>query len=235
MAAFTNTSRGGYVLVGVDNKGSAEHSEADIDPTQFDEANLRQIVQGYLSGRFSIMVQTHQAGGERPVAVIYIAPGPDRLPVVFTKDGPVEQTNPQGRVKFRKGQVYVRRGTQCIAAEHADWSEILLRHDEEVREHARGPMNDVMRRFFAAAGGVVPDMPLAVDFGMDLDVFTDAVEAVRTSQHADLRRLARREVRDVVWESKTPYALDGVDPLIDRLLVIGAHAIRDEVRSSSTA
>ena len=128
--------------------------------------------------------------------------------------------------------MYVRKGTRCVLAEHADWSEILTRHDEAVRAEARGPMNDILRRLLAAAGDAetrgLADLPVAVDFDQDLDVFTQAVDAVRPSQHGELRRLMRRRVRSAVWDAKTPWEIEDVSSTVDRLLVVGAHGIRED-------
>jgi hypothetical protein len=230
VAAFTNTRLGGYIVVGADDQGSTIHGEPSIVDAQFDEANLSQIVGSYLSGRISLTARTH-THQERLLAVIYVAPSPDELPVIFLEDGQKQVGNPKAGVKFRRGQVYVRKGTRCVPAQHADWTEILARHDDTVRTHARGPMNDILHRMFAAASDIetigTADLPVAVDFEQDLDIFAEAVEAVRPSQHEQLRRLIGRRARSVSWDANVPWDMEDVSHVVDRLLVIGAHAVRE--------
>ncbi|PUB26897.1 putative DNA-binding protein [Promicromonospora sp. AC04] len=231
VAAFSNTKLGGYIVVGVDGNGSTSHDEPIIDVAQFDEADIAQIVRSYVSGLPALTVKNHEVEG-RPISIIYVAPSADRLPVIFLKDGELQPGNPKAGVKFRRGQVYVRKGTRCVPAEHADWSEVLSRNNDSVRTEARGPLNDVLRRLLAAAGdtdaGSVADLPVAVDFDQDLDIFTEAVGAVRPSQYGELRRLLRRRVRSAAWDVKTPWEIEDVSSVVDRLLVIGAFGIREE-------
>ncbi|MFC4614749.1 helix-turn-helix domain-containing protein [Cellulomonas algicola] len=226
VAAFANTRLGGYIVVGADNDGSLDHDEPPIDPRQFDEANLSQIVESFISGTVTLHVKVHERAA-RLVAVIFVGPTQDRLPVIFTKEGTVEPQNPRSAVMFRPGQVYVRRGTKCVPAEHRDWAEVLARLVDQIRAEAREVASDEIQQIMAATPPTSERaLRLAVDFDSEPRAFADTL--AESAQSESFGRLLRRRVRATAWHREDPNDLSAVLPMLDRLFIAGAHAILED-------
>ena len=106
--AMANTA-GGYVVIGVKDDGTV-CGLTEQETTELDEATIRQQVAGFSSVPISLSVTTRfECGGHR-IAVVAILPLLDRV-AVATCDGQFVGRSGNPELLFRKGDVFVRRGS----------------------------------------------------------------------------------------------------------------------------
>lgn len=167
-----NLPDGGYIVVGVDDRGHPAHGQPPIDPKQFDSAALRQRVATYVEAQISVVSQVHRVKG-RQVVLIYIAPNPEGLPVPTSKDGQYDGGGGRSKTVFTAGEVLIREGTSNTRLRYAHWHLLLARYRDKVRTEARQDIDDLVRRVVGSVGSGPASVPL--DAGMDDATLTEAL------------------------------------------------------------
>ncbi|MBM2821413.1 MAG: hypothetical protein HW413_159 [Thermoleophilia bacterium] len=99
--------RGGYVIIGVDGKGTPSGGLDDVDVRLFDEANLRTKLLKYLPEPLQLRSAVHDVHGHT-VAVIFVGPHPSGC-AFFRSVGQYKRRE-KSVVRFRKGEVFWRHG-----------------------------------------------------------------------------------------------------------------------------
>lgn len=102
-------ARGGYIVIGADDRGAAA-GMFDVEGAKlFDDATVRDKLGRYLSPELEIRVGTHPSGTDWLV-LIYVAPHPDGA-AVFQADGVYDRAG-KSQTVFRKGEFFVRHGSK---------------------------------------------------------------------------------------------------------------------------
>lgn len=153
-------SVGGYILIGVDQRGKPTGDMDAVATEQFDEARLRAKLRKYLPN--DVLQLATQAVTIRGHAVIAISVGPSPLGgVPFTADGTYLKDGKEV-VAFREGEIWVRDGTSNRKVSHAELLAMAQRRD---RDQAPPP-----RQGFRVGGAAEPRLATGA---------ADALAAVR--------------------------------------------------------
>jgi hypothetical protein len=123
-AAMMSNPGGGYLVVGVDGKGSAVN--ATLDGSVFD------ILSKYLEGEVPVVSQHHRTeAGD--VVVIFLGRRADRLFPVVKADMAYTDANGKEVIHLRAGDVYVRDGTSSRRWRTPDLTALLAPYADAIR------------------------------------------------------------------------------------------------------
>lgn len=167
-----NLPRGGYIVIGVDDRGSPAHDQEPLVVDQFDSANLRAKIGRYVDAPVEVTSQVHELHG-RAVVLVYVAPNPDGLPVPTKQVGQYDKGDRTMVTVFNEGEVFVREGTSNVVLRFQHWPQLLGRYREHIQEEARRDIDDLVRR--VAEGLRVNPGVVQLDPGMDDDTLTEAL------------------------------------------------------------
>lgn len=135
VVAMINLPAGGYLVIGVDDRGRPAHDQAPVDVGRFDSADLRAMVARYVEAPVHLIAQPHRVDN-RDIIVVFAQPNPDGLPVPFSSIGQFER-NGRMETVFREGDVVVREGTSNIPLRYAHWENLLSSYRNRLRAEAR--------------------------------------------------------------------------------------------------
>lgn len=224
-----NLPAGGYIVVGVDDKGAPANDQAAIDVGQFDSADLRGKVAKYVHAPVSIISQHHVVGG-RDVVLIFVAPNPDGLPVPVSAIGQYMKDDGRPVTVFSEGEVLIREGTSNVRLRYAHWNQLLERYRERVKADARRDADELVRRVvesFRGSDSSGDRLAVPLDPGMDDETFVEALvtlfgsgSTVRVQQF--LNDAARRGgAGDVDQRDERLGALDQITVIACQAIVYG--------------
>lgn len=225
LAAMRGEPLGGYVVVGADNHGAATDGLADPRLAGlFDEATLRAKVQKYLTEPFTLHSGVHEVDGH-VYALIYIGPAERGFEIIRVEG------SSKGRVVFRPGDVFVRRGTASVRWNAADADERLGRYADSRRETWRREMREDLREILSAgeAGQRISRGPVnAFTWQLDAETFeAAAIELLRANDDITLRRFLLRSPGEVA-RLRSDQRVDDAGVVLDRLAAVAALAIELE-------
>ncbi|WP_299928933.1 ATP-binding protein [uncultured Nocardioides sp.] len=171
-----NLPAGGYIVVGVNDKGAPAHDQAAIAVDQFDSADLRQKVARFVDAPVNIISQHHVVEG-RDVVLIYVGPNPDGLPVPVSIIGQYMKGDGKSVTVFSEGEVLIREGTSNVRLRYSHWNQLLARYRERIKAEARRDADELVRRVVEGFRGSGPGAALVVplDPGMDDQTLTEAL------------------------------------------------------------
>jgi len=176
--AMGNLPEGGYIVVGVHDDGRPAKDMAAIRAAEFDSAKLRQKIAGFVEAPVNIISRVHVVD-DWAIALVYVQPNPDALPVPFLKIGQYAGEGREMKTVFSPGEVYVREGTSNVLLRYGHWAQLLDRYRERVKAEARRDIDELVSRLVEsmsdAPSGAAPVPPLAL--GMDHATLTTALEA----------------------------------------------------------
>lgn len=174
-----NLPGGGYIVVGVDDRGAPAHDQPPIVAEQFDSATLRAKVARYVEAPVQIVSQPHEVD-QRTVVLIYVAPNLDGLPVPTSSIGQYAKGEAKMETVFSEGEVLIREGTSNVRLRYAHWHGLLERYRESIKAEARSDADELIRRvvegFRAGGTDATPSVPL--DAGMDDETLAEALVAL---------------------------------------------------------
>jgi hypothetical protein len=212
-------SVGGYLVVGVDNKGAPTTTHGAIKPAHFDEASLRQAVGKWVPDGGRITSAVHQVGGI-DVAIVFIGRRRDGF-TVMKEQG----VNPEtGKLLFTRGDVIVRHGTSSERWSQTDIDRLLAERDERVRQEARAQYA-AETAAAARAQGLVAGPLGQISWELSEEDFTEAfTAAIRAGDRTIIRRvfLELTGVAQALWVDR---ADDDLEQLIDRAVAAAAVAL----------
>ena len=181
---------GGYLCVGLDDRGRPTGLVTEEQAREMDEARLRQRLERYLPDGIDLRSAVHEIDGNR-VGLIYVGAHQDGL-VVFKADGIYEeQDRPQA--VFREGEVFVRRGTQSRRWSQEDARRWIREQGQRSREEAMAEAAAAFRPLREQAErteGVVEGPADALNWSLDRQTLVSAVtDQLRRSDDIPFRLL----------------------------------------------
>ena len=212
---------GGYIVIGVDDKGSPTGDLTDDEAALFDEAVLRSKVERYLTG-FDIRTKGFVLDGKNLI-LICVRPHPDGW-AVFVRDGSYAGQGERQEFAFRAGEVYARHGSKSERWDQDDATRIRNEIRSQEREAAKLELRDEFAGLVAQGGAAQtaargPVGTLSID--LDLETLTNAaIELVRASDDIPLILLFKQAPARAL-----ELALAGepeFDAVLDRLICLGA-------------
>jgi hypothetical protein len=124
-------ARGGAVIIGVDDHGRGTDMLDASRASQFDEANLKNVLGRYLPTSLALRVGMHEVDGQF-IVLIQVGTDPDGA-VIFLADGAFEDKQGKQQTAFRRGEFFVRHGTKSERPEQNDLKELVHRAVERER------------------------------------------------------------------------------------------------------
>jgi len=204
IAAMLSNELGGYIVIGAHDNGTPAPGLTARHLELFDESRLRAKITKYLPEPFDIGVARHSIDG-CPMVLLYVAGSPKGFHV-FTRNGDYEIDDPQAKggkrkgCEFRRGEVFVRRGTSSTVWEPADRERLIAFIVARQKEQWRAELRDE----FAAMVNVrlsahnLQQLPAAaMTWRLDSDAFDElTLELMRRQDHIPLRRALLQAVTD---------------------------------------
>lgn len=220
--AMANRPPGGYILIGITDEGHLPSTPWRIKNTQmFDGATLRDKIGKYIEADIEVVSQIHTINGS-DVVVVAIFSTRSGLPVPMMRIGQYNAPNGKGRMKtktvFRPGEIFIRDGAGNVPVRYRDWSSVLAKHDQQLKEAATSDVNSLMSKLAEAIGGSgsvnVPMEPFLTD------------EAVSSAIRANIRHGNRAELKIFLQNTREEIvaAEDKIKPLV-RLVGLGCEAM----------
>lgn len=207
--AMSNSTRGGYLVFGADDKGQPAHDCAPINPAHFDSAMLTEKVSAYVTGHVEIRSQVHTIDG-RDHALVYIAPPSDGVPHMTTKEGP-----DGNRMIIPKGVIFTRQGTKNVIADSADLRRLLGPFRDSAIAEGRAHVDELIRTLTHTLSGTAGGVPMLLD--ADMSGFTESLHSNLNSgnekQIEGFLRAARRDIRFTPGEDARSHRLQVLDKL----------------------
>lgn len=151
LAAMRSNLRGGYLVYGVDNTGQPAHSKDPIIRSQFDEAEIRQKVEKFLGKAFDLSSTVHDKDG-RDIAVVYVARAPFGLSPMEA-NGDYDDQGGSKRSRFKRGDVFVRHGTQVAALSATDIPRIFAPDIDAIKRNAQSEYTQLVGSLRQAESG----------------------------------------------------------------------------------
>jgi hypothetical protein len=130
VAAMQAEESGGYLVIGVDDRGKPVSDLTAGQAKLFDEATLRSKLKKFIAEPFDVRTATHVIDGNT-VVLVYVAPNVEGW-CIFAATGEYYEPIPGSTktrpiVVFRRGDVFVRHGTASERWQDADRSRLLQR------------------------------------------------------------------------------------------------------------
>lgn len=160
IVAMANAS-GGVIRVGERVEG-VRPGISEVVASHLDPARLCDVVDSFIAGEHLELTQsTLPADSVERVVVELVVPRHPRPPLVFTKDGTYRGASGRQETIFRRGDIYVRKGTKAEPAGRVD----VLRWIDEAVEAER----DRWRSRVTLVAQLPPDAELSFTRGLDVD------------------------------------------------------------------
>lgn len=224
--------RGGYIVVGVDNRGGLTGALDGVDTRPFDEANLVPRLLRYLSPPLELRTRVTTRDGHT-VVLIYVGPHPTGC-AFFHSDGQYTNSD-KDQVVFRSGDVFWRDGTRSVRMSQQGLEEVIRRRIstekrdwlEEQHEIRRREREDLEASY---EGRQLTDEPLgAVSLDLEISQLRRAsLELLRRGDSVGLRHVLLGAVvraRDLIERDAIEAELSD---LVDKLACLGADFLEYE-------
>ncbi|HWT92605.1 MAG TPA: ATP-binding protein [Solirubrobacteraceae bacterium] len=139
LAAFS--ALGGHLVVGVNEDGTPSEMFDARMALMFDESRLRaKVSPKYLHESISLTSAVHTID-EQPVAVVFVGAHAGGF-MVLQGDGAFKGEDGEVHLRFRAGQVYVRRGTSSVVWNHDEADAALERATAARKETWRAELRE---------------------------------------------------------------------------------------------
>jgi Putative DNA-binding domain len=135
--------KGGYIVLGVDDRGTPTGAMDDVDERSFDEANLAPKLERYLEG-IDLRVQVFTLAGKK-VVLLCVLPSPDGC-TFFKGDGKYTRDDGKEVVAFREGDVFWRDGTRSVRITRQGFEEVIKTRIEEAKAGWLEEQHGIRRR-----------------------------------------------------------------------------------------
>ncbi len=228
VAALSSEPHGGYVVVGADGQGNPVGDLEGIDLSQFDESRLRSRVAKYISGPFEIRVGLHQVD-EHPLVLIFVGPSPTGWSIMALDGEYKDEKTGKSNFAFRRGDVYVRRGTSNERWNHDDKTRLIEQLISRERERWRREFRDEAVGS-ASIGASVDTLRnsrdgAAITWEIDGPAYDELVmQLLRANDDIPLRRILFQLRRDAAKHYTSNS--DEINDLLDRITQFAAIALQ---------
>lgn len=226
VAAMRSNSDGGYIVVGADDRGTVVGLTPDL-ARHFDEATLRPKLEKYLTAPV-VQAACHGVDGQT-VALIYVAPDPYGWCVIHT-DGEYNDANGKQKIVFRRGDVFVRRGTSSERWNDADRERLVSQIVAQRKEAWRREFGEELAAQATLTRTVdnLTHIPAAaLSWQLDGETFEQLVtELLRRDDDIPLRRLLTRAGHDAA--ELLDHDQDELRRLLDRISAFAGLTIEHE-------
>jgi hypothetical protein len=208
-------SHGGTIRIGESDDGRCPGVD-DERASALDPARVCDLVDSFIAPEH--LELTHQTGpSDEPgrVVVEIVVPAHPRPPLVFTKDGNYRSRNDRQEYAFRRGDVYVRKGTKAERATRADF--LTWTNDAVERERER------WRSRMSLVAELPPDAELSFTTGNDVPQDEPVAilnRAVPIWKRDPSKLLSGQELATLLL------ARDGLEPAVDGQRLILHSALR---------
>jgi hypothetical protein len=229
--------RGGYIVIGADDRGVPTGQLTDEQAGLLDEATLRAKLDRYIPEPYDLRSAVHTVEDSR-IGLIYVGPNPKGW-CIFTRDGTYEMTKNRTVTVFRNGEVFARHGSASERWRRDDIEEIIARLVAQHREAwRRGLAKDLEDMSVASRAQDLSRGPAsAFTWKLDADSFIDAaIEHLRQGDDIPLRLLLSSVGADVGVLLQAEGGAPEIGVLLERLaclaatlLVLGRHELFHEV------
>jgi hypothetical protein len=203
--------KGGYIVIGVDDRGVPTGDMDSVDTTPFDPAKLVQKLEKYLQRPLDIAASVLHRGGHT-VVLICVKPNP-RGCAFFRIDG--VYTRPDGTqvFVFHEHDVFWRTNTRSVRIDAEGLEEIIARRFAARRDELLREWSAAQQALMTGASG----SPAPINFSLvSEDVTRTAVDLLRQEDGVGLRKLlndGRQQARAFIEaddEDQLPLALDSL-------------------------
>lgn len=189
LAAMRSNPRGGYLVYGVDKNGHPARTQPPITPEHFDEAEIRQKVEKFLGKGFELAASVHVKDGW-PIAVVYVHRAPYGL-------SPMEQNGdyqgqPNNSPRFKKGDIFVRHGTQVARLAHSDIPRLVRPELDAARRQAQTEYSEIVTTLQHADAGsrIAQGTVGALTWKLPQEEFdAGVIQAIRSDDRVVLRAM----------------------------------------------
>ena len=212
IAAMLSNELGGYIIIGAHDNGAPAPGLTARHLELFDESRVRAKIIKYLPEPFEFGVARHIIDG-CPMVLLYVGASPKGFHI-FSRNGDYEIDDPQAKggkrkgCEFRRGEVFVRRGTSSVVWEPADRERIIAtvvaRHKEQWRAEYREEFTAMINVRLSAHN--LQELPAAaMTWRLDPVAFDElTLELLRRQDHIPLRRALLQAVTDAAAAPDVP-------------------------------
>lgn len=209
--SMTNSSHGGYLIIGATEDGKPAHGSVPINPAHFDSASLKDKVSAFVADHVSIASKVHDVE-DHSIALVYVASPSDKVPHMTTKEGKLGNG-----VIVHKGAIYTRQGTQNVIANSNDLRRLLAPFRTAALDEGRAHVDELIRTLTQTLAGTAGGVPMLID--SDMAAFT---EALRSNLNYDNMKQIEGFVRSA--RRRTTFRTGG-ESRADRLRVLDKLAL----------
>ena len=189
LAAMRSNTRGGYLVYGVDKNGNPARTQPPIRPEHFDEAEIRQKVEKFLGKAFELAASVHIKDGW-PIAVVYVHRAPYGL-------SPMEENGdyqgpPYKSPRFKRGDIFVRHGTQVARLAHSDIARLVRPELDAARHQAHAEYSEIViaLRHAEAGSRIAQGTVGALTWRLPREEFdAGVIQAIRSDDRVVLRAM----------------------------------------------
>ncbi|BCJ58155.1 AlbA family DNA-binding domain-containing protein [Micromonospora endophytica] len=229
IAAMLSNERGGYIVVGAEDNGAPAPGLTARHLQLFDESRVRAKIVKYLPEPFDFSVARHTIDG-CPMVLLYVGASPKGFHI-FSRNGDYELYDPQAKggkrkgFEFRRGEVFVRRGTSSVVWEPNDRERlieaIVARHKDQWRAEYRDELTAMINVRLSAHN--LQQLPAAaMTWRLDPDAFDElTLELLRRQDLIPLRRALLQSVSDAAAIPDLP----DFETLLHRVTSVAAQAL----------
>ncbi|MGG5258638.1 AlbA family DNA-binding domain-containing protein [Phycicoccus avicenniae] len=173
-AAMLTRPDGGYLVIGVDGRGTP--IGATLDSSMFDSASLRSILTKYLEGDIPVASQVHALDGG-DVAVIFLGRRDDHLFPIVKADVTFKDSRGNTKTPLRAGDVIVRDGTSSRRWRTTDLLPLLKPLIDSVRREEQARVGDLVAQLAQQQQGttIARGALTNITWRLPEDAFTNAI------------------------------------------------------------
>lgn len=218
--------RGGYIVVGADDRGRPVVGLKPEHLALFDESRLRAKLRKWLPEPLELLAAIHEISG-RTLVLLFVGPSPDGW-AVFRADGQYESGG-RSITAFRKGDVFARHGSASEPWTSDDqrfaFDQVVASRKEEWRRGLAADFAKITEGTQATTLAAAPAS--ALTWKLDGDSFEAAlIEQLRAHDDIPMKLLLEGLPVDASLLARQPAQVSDLSTLFDRLVCLAALGIR---------
>lgn len=220
--------RGGYIVIGADDRGQPTGNVTEEHAKLFDQATLHDKVKSYLADGFEIR-STALKLDSNLYGLICVLPHRDGI-APFKANGTYKDHRDRDQTAFRAGDVFTRRGTRSEPWNHEDIQHVLAAIRRQEREAARSELQQdfiAMQQAAQRASTAAEAPTVTLTWNLDYETLTAAItEQLRSADDIPLISLIKSAPRTASETLRTAdfeefeSLIDTMTAVIGRLITI---------------